>query len=61
MFDKIKKALSKKEKTEIKSIKKKPLFDLGNELDSGVGVNETKSELKKEVTSENKSSLTFGK
>jgi len=61
MFDKIKKALSKKEKKETKSIKKKPLFDLGNELDSGVGVNETKSELKKEVTSENKSSLTFGK
>lgn len=61
MFDKIKKAISKKEKTETKSIKKKPLFDLGNELDSGVGVNETKSELKKEVISENKSSLTFGK
>ena len=61
MFDKIKKALSKKEKTETKAVKKKPLFDLGNELDSGVGVNETKSELKKEVTSENKSSLTFGK
>lgn len=60
MLDKIKKVF-KKEKTETKSIKKKPLFDLGNELDSGVGVNETKSELKKEVTSENKSSLTFGK
>jgi hypothetical protein len=61
MFDKIKKALSKKVKPETKSINKKPLFDLGNELDSGVGVNETKLELKKEVTSENKSSLTFGK
>ena len=61
MLDKIKKALFKKEKPETKAVKKKPLFDLGNELDSGVGVNETKSELKKEVTSENKSSLTFGK
>jgi len=61
MFDKIKKALSKKVKAETKVVKKKPLFDLGNELDSGVGVNETKSKLKKEVTSENKSSLTFGK
>tara|TARA_B110000483_G_scaffold203926_1_gene246525 strand:+ start:79 stop:261 length:183 start_codon:yes stop_codon:yes gene_type:complete len=60
MLDKIKKVFTK-EKPETKSIKKKPLFDLGNELDSGVGVNETKSELKKEVTSENKSSLTFGK
>ena len=60
MFDKIKKVF-KKEKSETKAVKKKPLFDLGNELDSGVGVNETKSELKKEVTSENKSSLTFGK
>ena len=60
MLDKIKKVF-KKEKPETKSVKKKPLFDLGNELDSGVGVNETKSELKKEVTSENKSSLTFGK
>ena len=60
MLDKIKKVFTK-EKPETKSVKKKPLFDLGNELDSGVGVNETKSELKKEVTSENKSSLTFGK
>lgn len=60
MLDKIKKVF-KKEKSETKNVKKKPLFDLGNELDSGVGVNETKSELKKEVTSENKSSLTFGK
>ena len=60
MLDKIKK-IFKKEKPETKAVKKKPLFDLGNELDSGVGVNETKSELKKEVTSENKSSLTFGK
>ena len=60
MLDKIKKAF-KKEKSEIKSVKKKPLFGLGNELDSGVGVNETKLESKKEVTSENKSSLTFGK
>jgi hypothetical protein len=60
MLDKIKKVF-KKEKSEIKSVKKKPLFDLGNELDSGVGVNETKLESKKEVTSENKSSLTFGK
>ena len=61
MFDKIKKALSKKEKSETKTINKKPLFDLGNELDSAININETKSELKKEVTSENKSSLTFGK
>jgi len=60
MLDKIKKVF-KKEKSETKNVKKKPLFDLGNELDSGVGVNETKSELKKEVTNENKSSLTFGK
>lgn len=60
MLDKIKKVFTK-EKPETKAVKKKPLFDLGNELDSGVGVNETKSELKKEVTSENKSSLTFGK
>jgi len=60
MLDKIKKVF-KKEKSKTKNVKKKPLFDLGNELDSGVGVNETKSELKKEVTSENKSSLTFGK
>ena len=60
MLDKIKKVFTK-EKPETKSVKKKPLFDLGKELDSGVGVNETKSELKKEVTSENKSSLTFGK
>jgi len=60
MLDKIKKVF-KKEKPETKSVKKKPLFDLGKELDSAVGVNETKSELKKEVTSENKSSLTFGK
>ena len=60
MLDKIKKVF-KKEKPETKSVKKKPLFDLGNELDSGVGVNQTKSESKKEVTSENKSSLTFGK
>ena len=60
MLDKIKKVF-KKEKSETKNVKKKPLFDLGNELDSGVGVNETKSESKKEVTNENKSSLTFGK
>jgi len=60
MLDKIKKVF-KKEKSETKSGKKKPLFNLGNELDSGVGVNETKLESKKEVTSENKSSLTFGK
>jgi len=60
MLDKIKKVF-KKEKSETKSAKKKPLFNLGNELDSGVGVNETKLESKKEVTSENKSSLTFGK
>ena len=60
MLDKIKKVF-KKQKPETKSVKKKPLFDLGKELDSAVGVNETKSELKKEVTSENKSSLTFGK
>ena len=60
MLDKIKKVF-KKEKSETKSVKKKPLFNLGNELDSGVGVNETKLESKKEVTSENKSSLTFGK
>ena len=60
MLDKIKKVFTK-EKPETKSVKKKPLFNLGKELDSGVGVNETKSELKKEVTSENKSSLTFGK
>ena len=60
MLDKIKKVF-KKEKSETKNVKKKPLFYLWNELDSGVGVNETKSELKKEVTSENKSSLTFGK
>jgi len=60
MLDKIKKVF-KKEKSETKSVKKKPLFDLGNKLDSGVGINETKSESKKEVTSENKSSLTFGK
>ena len=60
MLDKIKKVF-KKEKSETKNVKKKPLFDLGNELDSGVGVNETKLESKKEVTSENKSSLTFGK
>lgn len=61
MFDKIKKALSKKEKPETKAVKKKPLFDLGNELDSGVGINQNKSESKKEVTNESKSSLTFGK
>ena len=61
MLDKIKKALSKKEKPEIKSVNKKPLFDLGKELDSAININETKSELKKEVTNENKSSLSFGK
>ena len=60
MLDKIKK-IFKKEKSQTKTVKKKPLFDLGNELDSGVGVNQTKSESKKEVTSESKSSLTFGK
>ena len=60
MLDKIKKVFTK-EKPETKSIKKKPLFDLGKELDSAININETKSELKKEVTSENKSSLTFGK
>jgi len=60
MLDKIKKVF-KKEKPETKSVKKKPLFDLGKELDSAININETKSELKKEVTSENKSSLTFGK
>ena len=60
MLDKIKK-IFKKEKPETKSVKKKPLFDLGKELDSAININETKSELKKEVTSENKSSLTFGK
>ena len=60
MLDKIKKVF-KKEKPETKTVKKKPLFDLGKELDSAININETKSELKKEVTSENKSSLTFGK
>jgi len=60
MLDKIKKVFTK-EKPETKSVKKKPLFDLGKELDSAININETKSELKKEVTSENKSSLTFGK
>ena len=60
MLDKIKKVF-KKEKPETKSVKKKPLFDLGKELDSAININETKSESKKEVTSENKSSLTFGK
>ena len=60
MLDKIKK-IFKKEKPETKSVKKKPLFDLGKELDSAININQTKSELKKEVTSENKSSLTFGK
>ena len=60
MLDKIKKVFTKK-KPETKAVKKKPLFDLGNELDSAININETKSELKKEVTSENKSSLTFGK
>ena len=60
MLDKIKKVFTK-EKPETKAVKKKPLFDLGNELDSGVGVNQTKSESKKEVTNESRSSLTFGK
>ena len=60
MLDKIKKVFTK-EKPETKSVKKKPLFDLGKELDSAININETKSQLKKEVTSENKSSLTFGK
>ena len=60
MLDKIKKVFTK-EKPETKSVKKKPLFDLGKELDSAININQTKSELKKEVTSENKSSLTFGK
>ena len=60
MLDKIKKVFTK-EKPETKSVKKKPLFDLAKELDSAININETKSELKKEVTSENKSSLTFGK
>jgi hypothetical protein len=60
MLDKIKK-IFKKEKSQTKTVKKKPLFDLGNELDSGVGVNQNKSESKKEVTNESKSSLTFGK
>ena len=60
MLDKIKKVFTK-EKPETKAVKKKPLFDLGKELDSAININQTKSELKKEVTSENKSSLTFGK
>ena len=60
MLDKIKKVF-KKEKSETKAVKKKPLFDLGKELDSAININQTKSESKKEVTSENKSSLTFGK
>ena len=60
MLDKIKKVFTK-EKPETKSVKKKPLFDLGKELDSAININQTKSELKKEVTSENKSSLTLGK
>ena len=60
MLDKIKKVF-KKQKPETKSVKKKPLFDLGKELDSAININQTKSELKKEVTSESKSSLTFGK
>ena len=60
MLDKIKK-IFKKEKSQTKTVKKKPLFDLGNELDSGVGINQNKSESKKEVTNESKSSLTFGK
>jgi hypothetical protein len=37
MLNKIKK-IFKKEKSETKSVKKKPLFDLGNDLDSGVGI-----------------------
>tara|TARA_R110000772_G_scaffold185427_1_gene296579 strand:+ start:22 stop:201 length:180 start_codon:yes stop_codon:yes gene_type:complete len=59
MLDKIKKAFTKS-KAEIKPAKKE-IFNLGKELDSAININETKSELKKEVTSENKSSLTFGK
>ena len=60
MLDKIKK-IFKKEKSQTKTVKKKPLFDLGKELDSAININQTKSESKKEVISESKSSLTFGK
>ena len=55
MLDKIKKAFTKK-----KPAAKKVISNM-DDLDNGVGINETKSELKKEVTSENKSSLTLGK